>query len=217
MTGGLCTAAPKQLYVVRTPMIATRRALLELLLLSSTSTALCPFAQFMTFGAIGCDSVTPTTARPTTVRLNDDCYGLGGVSSQLAGGDQILRRFAGSDVTALFYSNHFDGFDTKLQRLERHRTARPSGESGLPHLDSHNASVPLSDLYAALKMEVKVALASAAPGRGHRARFPLRPLLARYAVLGLAAAAAATAAASVSAAAVPAAAGSACPCRCSTG
>ena len=141
------------------------------------------------------------------MRLNDDWYELGGFSSQHSGGDQIIRRFAGSDVTALFYSNHFDGFDTKLQRLERHRTARPSGESGLPHLDSHNASVPLSDLYAALKMEVKVALASAAPGRGHRARFPLRPLLARYAVLGLAAAAAATSSASVSAAAVPAAAG----------
>lgn len=158
--------------------------LLLLLSLSDRGTALCPFSRMVS-------DVSAVTAgsREAWVRLNGDWYDLGAFADERhTGGSEIIRRFTGEDITSLFFSNHLAGLEGKLKQLQRYRRYRHGTEDGTL---SHVKPLPVSDLYTALKLEVKDALETAAPRRGgYRARFPVVPLLARYMVLGLAAEAA---------------------------
>lgn len=116
--------------------------------------------------------------RPTCVRLDGRWYDLSGWTHP--GGQELIARQAGRDVTALFYANHFGNFSSKKALLARLITEGQESDSSLPPLVLQHCS----PLYASLKAQVQTHLDK--HGLAWRHRFRWEQTAFRFACLFLA-------------------------------
>jgi len=83
------------------------------------------------------------------VRIDGDWYDLSNATEwRHPGGDEILRRQSGKDITHLFYLNHFGRFEEKKKRIEPFRLNAPPEGAELCPVPALN---PCSALYLDLK------------------------------------------------------------------
>lgn len=70
------------------------------------------------------------------VKIDESWYDIADFAPKHPGGESLLRRHGGSDITYLFYSNHFHGHADKLKLLKRvEKPASTTNDltSGAPH------------------------------------------------------------------------------------
>lgn len=116
--------------------------------------------------------------RPTCVRLDGRWYDLSEWTHP--GGQELIARQAGRDITALFYANHFGNFSSKKALLARLITEGQESDSSLPSLVLQHCS----PLYATLKAQVQTHLDK--HGLAWRHRFRWEQTVFRFACLFLA-------------------------------